>query len=186
MIERVTPTQDVFKNWQRYRHYVHTMLNKTTNDPEIHEELDGNLFFWIKRITELYDPKKGELHPYAKRAFQRRVQRFVDYTIKDRKKCFPVEDFPTIQDETVNLDTDIETYMYERQLLKYLASIPKRESLILKLYYGIQGFKEHTTMEIAKLLDISFQRVNQIRVRALERLKKYFQLHNINSMEDMI
>ena len=53
-----------------------------------------------------------------------------------------------------------------------LQRIPERERDIISYYYGLRGGKEHTLDEISKKLRISKERVRQIKIMGLERIRR--------------
>lgn len=74
-------------------------------------------------------------------------------------------------DDDVEADavvTDVET---TEQLRDALAHLPARDARILRLHFGLEGGREHTLVEIGSLLNITRERVRQIRDRALRRLR---------------
>jgi RNA polymerase primary sigma factor len=53
-----------------------------------------------------------------------------------------------------------------------LRSLPPRDSKVLRLYFGLDGGREHTLEEIGGMLGVTRERVRQLRDRALKRLKE--------------
>jgi RNA polymerase primary sigma factor len=53
-----------------------------------------------------------------------------------------------------------------------LRSLPPRDSKVLRLYFGLDGGREHTLEEIGSMLGVTRERVRQLRDRALKRLKE--------------
>ena len=53
-----------------------------------------------------------------------------------------------------------------------LGTIPPRDARVLKLYFGLDGGREHTLEEIGAILGITRERVRQLRDRALKRLRE--------------
>jgi RNA polymerase primary sigma factor len=53
-----------------------------------------------------------------------------------------------------------------------LASLPARDAKVLRLYFGLDGGREHTLEEIGGLLGVTRERVRQLRDRALKRLRE--------------
>ena len=49
--------------------------------------------------------------------------------------------------------------------------LPKREQLILRKRFGLDGEEPHTLAEVGDLLDVSAERVRQLQESALRRLK---------------
>lgn len=53
-----------------------------------------------------------------------------------------------------------------------LATLPPRDAKVLRLYFGLDGGKEHTLEEIGALFGVTRERVRQLRDRALKRLRE--------------
>ena len=53
-----------------------------------------------------------------------------------------------------------------------LRTLPPRDARVLKLYFGLDGGREHTLEEIGTIFGITRERVRQLRDRALKRLRE--------------
>ena len=53
-----------------------------------------------------------------------------------------------------------------------LRTLPPRDARVLRLYFGLDGGREHTLEEIGSMLGVTRERVRQLRDRALNRLKE--------------
>jgi RNA polymerase primary sigma factor len=53
-----------------------------------------------------------------------------------------------------------------------LATLAPRDAKVLRLYFGLDGGREHTLEEIGGMLGVTRERVRQLRDRALKRLKE--------------
>jgi RNA polymerase primary sigma factor len=53
-----------------------------------------------------------------------------------------------------------------------LATLPARDAKVLRLYFGLDGGREHTLEEIGGILGVTRERVRQLRDRALKRLRE--------------
>ncbi len=53
-----------------------------------------------------------------------------------------------------------------------LRTLPPRDAKVLRLYFGLDGGREHTLEEIGSMLGVTRERVRQLRDRALKRLKE--------------
>ena len=53
-----------------------------------------------------------------------------------------------------------------------LKALPARDARVLKLYFGLDGGREHTLEEIGGMLGVTRERVRQLRDRALKRLRE--------------
>ena len=60
----------------------------------------------------------------------------------------------------------------EDQLTNMLSALDVREKEIITLYFGLDGHDTHTLEEIGEKLNVTRERVRQIKERCLERLKK--------------
>jgi len=57
------------------------------------------------------------------------------------------------------------------EIKRVLSTISSREGDILKRYYGLEGYHQHTLEEIGIAFDLTRERVRQIKEKALRRLK---------------
>jgi RNA polymerase primary sigma factor len=53
-----------------------------------------------------------------------------------------------------------------------LRSLQPRDAKVLRLYFGLDGGREHTLEEIGGMLGVTRERVRQLRDRALKRLRE--------------
>jgi len=53
-----------------------------------------------------------------------------------------------------------------------LNTLPSRDAKVLRLYFGLDGGREHTLEEIGGMLGVTRERVRQLRDRALKRLRE--------------
>src|SRR3989454_7297145 len=52
-----------------------------------------------------------------------------------------------------------------------LNTLQRRDAKVLRLYFGLDGGREHTLEEIGGMLGVTRERVRQLRDRALKRLR---------------
>ncbi len=78
---------------------------------------------------------------------------------------FIAEDLPDTEEKTMErfLSDEIESA---------LESLAPRDARVLKLYFGLDGGREHTLEEIGGMLGVTRERVRQLRDRALKRLRE--------------
>ena len=78
---------------------------------------------------------------------------------------FIADDQPDIEDETMErfLSDEVE---------EALLSLQPRDAKVLRLYFGLDGGREHTLEEIGGMLGVTRERVRQLRDRALKRLRE--------------
>jgi RNA polymerase primary sigma factor len=71
---------------------------------------------------------------------------------------------------------DPEEHAMERFLTEQvdaaLRSLAPRDAKVLRLYFGLDGGREHTLEEIGGMLGVTRERVRQLRDRALKRLRE--------------
>lgn len=67
--------------------------------------------------------------------------------------------------------TALEDHTLEESLHEAMGRLSNRERMILNLRFGIDGGREHTLSEVAEQLGVSLERVRQIQVRALGKLR---------------
>lgn len=82
------------------------------------------------------------------------------------------EDF--VEDPSINIEEEIEKKLELERLLNAVNSLEnEKDKLVIKMYYGLDGYTSINSREIAKKWGCSHQLVNIRRRRAIENLKKY-------------
>jgi RNA polymerase primary sigma factor len=78
---------------------------------------------------------------------------------------FVADEMPDAEEEAMNrfLTDEIE---------QALNTLPPRDAKVLRLYFGLEGGREHTLEEIGSMLGVTRERVRQLRDRALKRLRE--------------
>jgi RNA polymerase primary sigma factor len=78
---------------------------------------------------------------------------------------FVADEMPDTEEEAMNrfLNDEIE---------QALSTLPPRDAKVLRLYFGLEGGREHTLEEIGSMLGVTRERVRQLRDRALKRLRE--------------
>jgi RNA polymerase primary sigma factor len=78
---------------------------------------------------------------------------------------FIAEDLPDTEEKTMErfLSDEVEDA---------LKTLPARDAKVLRLYFGLDGGREHTLEEIGGMLGVTRERVRQLRDRALKRLRE--------------
>ena len=66
---------------------------------------------------------------------------------------------------------DIEINMYKEQLGKWLSHLSEQEKQVITLRFGLDDNNKMTLTEIGKLMDISRERVRQIELKSLRKLR---------------
>ncbi|MFP3948439.1 MAG: sigma-70 family RNA polymerase sigma factor [Gemmatimonadota bacterium] len=92
----------------------------------------------------------------------------LDAPIGDTDDSKLVERFVT--EEAVEPELEVEDRLLEEVVEDALSTLEPRDAKVLRLYYGLQGEREHTLEEIGDMLGVTRERIRQLRDRALRRL----------------
>lgn len=92
-----------------------------------------------------------------------------------------LEDF--ISDSNTPLpDLDVEKKEISRHLLKVLKTLSHREERVLRMRFGIGVERDHTLEEVGRRLSITRERVRQIEMQAMRKLKQPGRLSTLKSL----
>jgi RNA polymerase primary sigma factor len=94
----------------------------------------------------------------------------LDAPIGDSDDSQLVERF--ITDEAHEPELAVEERMLAEQIERALDTLTPRDARVLRLYFGLEGDREHTLEEIGNMLGVTRERVRQLRDRALKRLRE--------------
>jgi RNA polymerase primary sigma factor len=61
--------------------------------------------------------------------------------------------------------------MHQEQLNRWLSHLGPQERQVLELRFGLDGQDRHTLAEIGRQLDVSRERVRQVELKALRKLR---------------
>lgn len=140
----------------------------------------------IKAIST-FDPEKGiRLATYAARCIENEILMYFRNLKKRSQDVYISDPIDTDKDgnalsliDVIADETDIEEEIDTRIKLEKLkiilnGTLDNREKQIIDMRYGLNGKKEMTQKEIAKLLGISRSYVSRIEKAALEKLRRQF------------
>jgi RNA polymerase primary sigma factor len=65
----------------------------------------------------------------------------------------------------------VERGMHHEQLGRWLSHLTDQERQVLELRFGLEGEERHTLAEIGRMLDVSRERVRQVELKALRKLR---------------
>jgi RNA polymerase primary sigma factor len=94
----------------------------------------------------------------------------LDAPIGDSDDSQLVERF--ITEEAAEPELDVEERLLAEQIDRALETLSPRDAQVLRLYFGLDGGREHTLEEIGNMLGVTRERVRQLRDRALKRLRE--------------
>ncbi|HEX6557900.1 MAG TPA: RNA polymerase sigma factor RpoD/SigA [Longimicrobiales bacterium] len=94
----------------------------------------------------------------------------LDAPIGDTDDSQLVERF--IVEEAHEPELAVEERLLAEQIERALDTLSPRDARVLRLYFGLEGGREHTLEEIGNMLGVTRERVRQLRDRALKRLRE--------------
>jgi RNA polymerase primary sigma factor len=65
----------------------------------------------------------------------------------------------------------VERGIHQEQLSRWLTYLTDQERQVLELRFGLEGEERHTLAEIGRMLDVSRERVRQVELKALRKLR---------------
>jgi RNA polymerase primary sigma factor len=94
----------------------------------------------------------------------------LDAPIGDSEDSQLVERF--ISEEAAEPEMDVESRLLSEAVGEALETLEARDAKVLRLYFGLEGEREHTLEEIGNMLGVTRERIRQLRDRALRRLRE--------------
>lgn len=77
-----------------------------------------------------------------------------------------------MEDDTVMLPSDVVNTMIQRdQINALLAKLAKREQQVIRLRFGLEDGQQHTLEDVGQILGVTRERVRQVELRALKKLR---------------
>jgi RNA polymerase primary sigma factor len=94
----------------------------------------------------------------------------LDAPIGDSEDSQLVERF--ITEEAAEPEIEVESRLLTEAVSEALSTLEARDARVLRLYFGLEGEREHTLEEIGNMLGVTRERIRQLRDRALRRLRE--------------
>jgi RNA polymerase primary sigma factor len=94
----------------------------------------------------------------------------LDAPIGDSEDSQLVERF--ITEEAAEPEIEVENRLLTEAVSEALTTLEDRDAKVLRLYFGLEGEREHTLEEIGNMLGVTRERIRQLRDRALRRLRE--------------
>ncbi|MGD8322438.1 MAG: RNA polymerase sigma factor RpoD/SigA [Gemmatimonadota bacterium] len=94
----------------------------------------------------------------------------LDAPIGDSEDSQLVERF--ITEEAAEPEVEVEGRLLTEAITDALSTLEARDAKVLRLYFGLEGEREHTLEEIGNMLGVTRERIRQLRDRALRRLRE--------------
>ncbi len=79
-----------------------------------------------------------------------------------------------LNDESPSPDDELMNNSLKKEIERTLMTLDEREAEILKYYFGLGGYRQHTLEEIGSLLNLTRERVRQIKEKSIKRLKNNY------------
>lgn len=136
-------------------------LNRLPTTEEIAEAIDMPVY----KVTEIM---KMNNHPQS-----------IDSPIAPNEETRFVDVF--VHDNDEKTDTSLMHESLSAEISDILDTLPDKENEVLRLFFGIGESHEYTLDEIGDKLDLSRERVRQIKERALKRLRHNSKNKNLKS-----
>ncbi|MCD4823702.1 MAG: sigma-70 family RNA polymerase sigma factor [Phycisphaerae bacterium] len=140
---------------------------------------DGNIS--LMRAVEKFDFARGfRFSTYASWAIMRNFARSVP------KERYQLDRFSTGHEEVLDIAAGLRSYNpmsdnpaeLRESIDVLLSRLSQREQIILTNHYGLDEYRDAKTFEqLGKMLGISKERVRQIEIQALEKLRQYSTVH---------
>jgi RNA polymerase primary sigma factor len=77
-----------------------------------------------------------------------------------------------VADDYADAEEEAMDRFLTEEIEQALNTLPPRDAKVLRLYFGLDGGREHTLEEIGGMLGVTRERVRQLRDRALKRLRE--------------
>ena len=94
----------------------------------------------------------------------------LDAPIGDSEDSQLVERF--ISEKAAEPEVEVEGRLLTETITEALETLEPRDAKVLRLYFGLEGEREHTLEEIGNMLGVTRERIRQLRDRALRRLRE--------------
>ena len=140
-------------------------LEQTLNRLPTTEEIANAMDMPVYKVAEIM---KMNNHPQS-----------IDSPIAPNEETRFVDVF--VHDNDENTDTSLMKESLSSEINDLLKTLPDKEADVLRLFFGIGTSHEHTLDEIGDKLELSRERVRQIKERALKRLRQSAKNKNLKS-----
>ena len=77
-----------------------------------------------------------------------------------------------VTEEAAEPELEVEKRLLTETIADALSLLEVRDAKVLRLYFGLEGEREHTLEEIGNMLGVTRERIRQLRDRALRRLRE--------------
>jgi len=159
--------------FERYWRLVFGMACRILSDPSEAEEVAQEVFFYLYRKPELFDPSKGTLKAWIVQITLCRALDRKSYLARRRLFTGDIDSLDVA--EHTDLETEIEARLSRKHLEIALAGLPQMQRRTIESFY----FEGLDLREISKQLRQPIGNVRHHFYRGLSRLRKSDLLHNL-------
>ncbi len=79
-----------------------------------------------------------------------------------------------LNDESPSPDNELITNSLRKEIERTLSTLGEREAEIIKYYFGLNGYRQHTLEEIGDVFGLTRERVRQIKEKSIKKLKNNY------------
>jgi RNA polymerase sigma-70 factor, ECF subfamily len=160
--------------FDRYSRLVLGTASHVLGDPSEAEEVVQEVFLYLYRKSELFDPSKGSLKAWISRiTFSRALDRKLYLA---RRRFYAGADISSVElPGQTDLDQEIETKLSRKELESAFTELTAMQRRTIELFY----FEDLELREIGEQLRQPLGRVRHHLYRGLERLRKSPVLHRL-------
>lgn len=168
-----TDFSDLDVLFERYSRLVVSIACRVLGDPSEAEEVAQEVFLYLYRKPELFDPSKGSLKAWIVQITLCRALDRKSYLARRRLFARDIDrlDVP----ERTNLETEVEARLSRKHLEKALADLPQMQRRTIEFFY----FEGLDLREISRQLRQPIGNVRHHFYRGLSRLRKSDLLHRL-------
>ena len=79
-----------------------------------------------------------------------------------------------LNNESPSPDNVLITNSLRKEIERTLSTLGEREAEIIKYYFGLNGYPQHTLEEIGEVFGLTRERVRQIKEKSIKKLKNHY------------
>ena len=179
MINKVQPINNALDYWHKYRPWAHKYLNHYTRDPDLHGNLDSELWYLLLRILNNVQNYRT-LSNYIKESIRGIAKRIKDRLgYKYGKRDLSLEQIDYDKFEPVELNITLDEYLERKAILKYVNRLPSRQAIV-------PPFNKMSLVEIARETNITPAAIREVKEAGLKRLRRMLKVDGIYNVKDFI
>jgi len=170
---QATDFSDLDALFERYSRLVVSIACRVLGDPSEAEEVAQEVFLYLYRKPELFDPSKGSLKAWIVQITLCRALDRKSYLARRRLFARDIDRLEV--PERTNLESEVEARLSRKHLEKALADLPQMQRRTIEFFY----FEELDLREISRQLRQPIGNVRHHFYRGLSRLRKSDLLHRL-------